>query len=54
MNVDRYLTVHSVLVLAAILCAVFAIFPPNRPANVAVVRWHEWSWLLFLLAVFFV
>lgn len=54
MNVDRYLTVHSALVLAAILFAIFAIFPPRSPAGVARVLWHEWSWLMFLLAVFFV
>ena len=53
MNVDRYLTIHSLLVLAAILCAVFALFPPNRP-SVAKVQWGNWSFLLFLLAVFFV
>lgn len=53
MSVDRYFTVHSLLVLAAILCAIFALFPPKHPST-AKVQWGNWAFLLFLLAVFFV
>lgn len=56
MHYQHYINAHYILIVFAILFAIFAIYPPrNRKTKAPFeVPWRDWSWLLFLLAVFFI